>query len=310
MVSPRWARRALGAATGLVVDRVVGEPPVPDRWHPVALFGSGVAALEDRIYDDRRAPGLVLAAAGIGAAALAGAVVGSPAAAGYLATAGRGLHDAATAVGDALAAGDLDLARQRLPSLVGRDPSPLDAAAIARAVVESVAENTSDAVVAPALWTLAAGSVGAFVHRAGDTLDSMVGYRDDTYRRFGSASARLDDVLAWVPARATAGLVALARPARAAEVVRTVRADAGRHPSPNAGVAEAAFAGALGVRLGGGENRYGDVVERRPALGRGREPVAADVAAAVALSRDVTWVLAGLLAAASAAGWAANRRRA
>jgi adenosylcobinamide-phosphate synthase len=310
MVSPRWARRALGAATGLVVDRVVGEPPVPDRWHPVALFGSGVAALEDRIYDDRRAPGLVLAAAGIGAAALAGAVVGSPAAAGYLATAGRGLHDAATAVGDALAAGDLDLARQRLPSLVGRDPSPLDAAAIARAVVESVAENTSDAVVAPALWTLAAGSVGAFVHRAGDTLDSMVGYRDDTYRRFGSASARLDDVLAWVPARATAGLVALARPARAAEVVRTVRADAGRHPSPNAGVAEAAFAGALGVRLGGGENRYGDVVERRPALGRGREPVAADVAAAVALSRDVTWVLAGLLAAAGAAGWAANRRRA
>jgi adenosylcobinamide-phosphate synthase len=289
---------------------VVGEPPVPDRWHPVALFGSGVAALEDRIYDDRRAPGLVLAAAGIGAAALAGAVVGSPAAAGYLATAGRGLHDAATAVGDALAAGDLDLARQRLPSLVGRDPSPLDAAAIARAVVESVAENTSDAVVAPALWTLAAGSVGAFVHRAGDTLDSMVGYRDDTYRRFGSASARLDDVLAWVPARATAGLVALARPARAAEVVRTVRADAGRHPSPNAGVAEAAFAGALGVRLGGGENRYGDVVERRPALGRGREPVAADVAAAVALSRDVTWVLAGLLAAAGAAGWAANRRRA
>jgi adenosylcobinamide-phosphate synthase len=310
MVSPRWARRALGAATGLVVDRVVGEPPVPDGWHPVALFGSGVAALEDRIYDDRRAPGLVLAAAGIGAAALAGAVVGSPAAAGYLATAGRGLHDAATAVGDALAAGDLDLARQRLPSLVGRDPSPLDAAAIARAVVESVAENTSDAVVAPALWTLAAGSVGAFVHRAGDTLDSMVGYRDDTYRRFGSASARLDDVLAWVPARATAGLVALARPARAAEVVRTVRADAGRHPSPNAGVAEAAFAGALGVRLGGGENRYGDVVERRPALGRGREPVAADVAAAVALSRDVTWVLAGLLAAAGAAGWAANRRRA
>jgi len=309
MVTPRWSRRALGAAAGLVVDRVVGEPPVPDRWHPVALFGSGVAALEDRIYDDRRAPGVVLAAAGVGAAALAGAVVGSPAAAGYLATAGRGLHDAATDVGDALAAGDLDLARERLPSLVGRDPSRLDEAAIARAVVESVAENTSDAVVAPALWTLAAGSVGAFVHRAGDTLDSMVGYRDDIYRRFGTAAARLDDVLAWVPARATAGLVALARPSRAAEVLRTVRADAGRHPSPNAGVAEAAFAGALGLRLGGGENRYGDLVERRPALGRGRDPAAADVAAAVALSRDVTWVLAGLLAAAGAAGWAAGRRR-
>jgi adenosylcobinamide-phosphate synthase len=309
MVTPRWARRALGAAAGLALDRVIGEPPVPDRWHPVALFGSGAAALESRIYDDRRAPGVVLVAAGVGAAAAAGAAVGSPAAAGYLATAGRGLRDVATAVGDALTAGDLDLARERLPSLVGRDPSRLDEAAIARAAVESVAENTSDAVVAPALWTLAAGSVGAFVHRAGDTLDSMVGYRDATYRRFGTAAARLDDALAWVPARATAGLVALARPARAAEVVRTVRADARRHPSPNAGVAEAAFAGALGLRLGGGENRYGDVVEHRPALGRGRDPAAADVAAAVDLSLDVTWVLAGLLAAAGAAGWAAGRRR-
>ena len=192
---------------------------------------------------------------------------------------------------------------------MGRDPSGLDAAAIARAVVESVAENTTDAVVAPALWTLAAGPAGAFVHRAGDTLDSMVGYRDATYGRFGTPAARLDDALAWVPARATAALVALARPARAADVLRTVRADAGRHPSPNAGVAEAAFAGALGLRLGGGENRYGDVVERRPPLGAGRDPGPADVDAAVALSRDVTWLLAGLLAAAGAAGWAAARRR-
>jgi adenosylcobinamide-phosphate synthase len=308
-VTPRWSRRAFGAAAGLVADRLVGEPPVPDRWHPVAMFGSGVAALERRIYDDRRAPGVVLAAAGVGAAAAAGVALRSPAAAAYLATSGRGLHDAATSVGDALVAGDLDGARAQLPSLVGRDPSGLDAAAIARAVVESVAENTTDAVVAPALWTLAAGPAGAFVHRAGDTLDSMVGYRDATYGRFGTPAARLDDALAWVPARATAALVALARPARAADVLRTVRADAGRHPSPNAGVAEAAFAGALGLRLGGGENRYGDVVERRPPLGAGRDPGPADVDAAVALSRDVTWLLAGLLAAAGAAGWAAARRR-
>ena len=304
----RWPRRALGAAAGLVIDRLVGEPPVPDRWHPVALFGAGAAALEDRIYDDRRAAGAVLVTAGVGAAALAGAALRSPAAAGYLATAGRGLHDAATAVGDALVAGDLDLARRRLPALVGRDPRALDGRAIARAVVESVAENTGDAVVAPALWTLAAGPVGAFVHRAGDTMDSMVGYRDGTYGRFGTPAARLDDVLAWVPARATAALVALVRPAHAREVLRTVRADAGGHPSPNAGVAEAAFAAALGLRLGGGENRYGDVVEHRPALGGGRDPEAADVAAAVALSRDVTWALAALLAAAGAAGLASARR--
>ncbi len=305
--SVRWGRRALGAAAGLALDRALGEPPVPGPLHPVALFGTGVSALEDRLYADRRAPGAVLAAAGVGAAALAGAALRSSTAAGYLSTSGRGLHDAALAVAAALDADDLPAARALLPALVGRDPRHLDEAAIARAVVESVAENTTDAVVAPALWTVAAGSVGAFVHRAGDTLDSMVGYRDDRYRRFGSAAARLDDALAWGPARVTAGLVALARPRRAAAVARTVWSDARHHPSPNAGVAEAAFAAALDLRLGGGENRYGDVVEVRPALGDGRDPGRADVHAAVALSRDVTWVLAGLLTAGGALALAAGR---
>jgi adenosylcobinamide-phosphate synthase len=314
-----WTRRALGAAAGLALDRMAGEPPLPARLHPVAVFGSGVAALERRLYDDRLGPGAALAATGVGAAALAGAALHSPVAASYLSASGRGLHEAALAVAGALDDGDLDGARSSLTSLVGRDPSHLDEAAIARAVVESVAENTTDAVVAPALWTVAAGPVGAFVHRAGDTLDSMVGYRDDRYRRFGTASARLDDALAWVPARATAALVALARPRRAAAVARTVRRDAGRHPSPNAGVAEAAFAAALNLRLGGGENRYGGHTEARPPLGEGRAPGRADVRAAVALSRDVTWVLAGLLAGtalavvaarAVAAGAAGRRARA
>lgn len=293
----RWGRRALGAAAGLALDRLVGEPPMPGPLHPVAVFGAGVSALERRIYRDGHAAGALLAGAGVGAAAAAGAAVRSPTAATYLSTAGRGLHDAALDVAAALDRGDLDDARDRLRSLVGRDPDHLDEAAIARAAVESVAENTTDAIVAPALWAVAAGPVGALVHRAGDTLDSMVGYRDARYRRFGTASARLDDALAWVPARVTAGLVALARPRRAAAVARLVRADARHHPSPNAGVAEAAFAAALDLRLGGGENRYGDVVERRPALGRGRRPGRADVRAAVALSRDLSWLLAGLLAA-------------
>ena len=304
----RWGRRALGAAAGLALDRLAGEPPVPGRLHPVALFGAGVAALEARLYDDRIAPGAVLTAAGVGTAALAGTALRSPAAACYLATAGRGLHDAALAVAAALDAGDLPAARALLPSLVGRDARGLDETAIARAVVESVAENTTDAVVAPALWTAAAGPVGAFVHRAGDTLDSMVGYRDDRYRRFGTASARLDDALAWCPARVTAALVALARPRRAGAVLRTVRRDGRHHPSPNAGTAEAAFAAALGLRLGGGENRYGEIVEVRPHLGDGRPPARADVHAAVALSRDLTWLLAGLLAAGGGLALAAAHR--
>ena len=275
----------------------------------MALFGAAMAALERLLYGDRHARGAVLAGAGVALAGLAGAALRSPAAAGYVSTAGRGLHAAALDVAAALESGDLDTARAQLPALVGRDPSGLDEAGIARAAVESVAENTTDAIVAPALWTVAAGPVGVFVHRAGDTLDSMVGYRDDRYQRFGTASARLDDVLAWVPARATALLVALVRPGRARTVARAVRRDAPRHPSPNAGVAEAAFAAALGLRLGG-HNRYGAVVDDRPPLGDGRPPARADVRAAVDLSRDVTWLLAGTLAAAGAAGeLAAGRRR-
>jgi adenosylcobinamide-phosphate synthase len=304
----RTARRCLGAAAALALDRALGEPPVPDALHPVAVLGRGMAALEGRLYDDRAAPGAVLAAASVGAAGAAGVALRSPAAAAYVATSGRALHDAACAVGDALAAGDLAAARERLTHLVGRDPSSLGPTEIARAVVESVAENTTDAIVAPALWAAVAGAPGAFVHRAADTLDSMVGYRDARYRRFGTAAARLDDALAWVPARATAGLVAAVRPRRAAAVLATVRADAPGHPSPNAGVAEAAFAAALGVRLGGGENRYGDVVEARPALGTGRAPAASDIAAAVALSRDVTWGLAAALATAGGALLVASRR--
>ena len=309
MVRPRWPERALGAAAALMIDQVAGEPAVPERWHPVALFGTGVGALERRLYDDRVGPGVVLAGAGVGVAGLAGVALRSPVAAAYLACAGRGLHDAAGAVGHALGEGDVGTARELLPALVGRDPAGLDGPAIARAAVESVAENTTDAIVAPALWTLAAGAAGAFVHRAGDTLDSMVGYRDGTYRRFGTAAARVDDVLAWVPARVTAGLVALARPSRAGDVVRAVRREAPAHPSPNAGVAEAAFAAALGLQLGGGENRYGDRVECRPLLGRGRDPEAADIAKAVDLSRDLTWLLAAMLGAAGLAGRSRRARR-
>jgi adenosylcobinamide-phosphate synthase len=128
-----------------------------------------------------------------------------------------------------------------------------------------------------------------------NTLDSMVGHRSARYAHFGWASARLDDIMAWLPARVTALLVALARPASAGSVARAVSAQAPAHPSPNAGVAEAAFAAALGLRLGG-ENRYGDRVEVRPALGVGRPASPLDIHRAVRLSRDVgSGLAAGLV---------------
>jgi adenosylcobinamide-phosphate synthase len=310
VVEPTGAGRRGGrpgaVALGIVVDRLLGEPPA--SLHPVGAFGRGMQALEARIYADGRMAGAAHAAVGIAAGAVAGSVVRSTAVATWSAVAGRSLGEAATRVGDALATGDLDRARELLPALVGRDPSQLDAKEVARAVVESVAENTVDAVVAPALWAAVAGAPGAMAHRAVNTMDAMVGYRDERYQRYGWAAARLDDAAAWVPARVTAGLVAACRPRAAALVWQTVRRDAAAHPSPNSGVAEAAFAAALGLRLGG-ESRYGERVELRPALGTGRPPEAADIAAAVRLSHDVGLMLVAALAAADLGGRALRRRR-
>jgi adenosylcobinamide-phosphate synthase len=172
-----------------------------------------------------------------------------------------------------------------LPWLCGRDPQALDAAGLSRAALESVAENTSDAVVGALLWGAVAGPGGATAYRAANTLDAMVGRRDDRYREFGWAAARLDDALNWLPARLTALLTALCggRP-RATWAI--VRRDGRRHPSPNAGQVEAAFAGALGVRLGGPLS-YAGVPEARPEIGEGPAPTAADVCRAVRLSRRV-----------------------
>jgi adenosylcobinamide-phosphate synthase len=290
--------RARGAALGILADRLLGEPPT--CLHPVAGFGRAMQALERRQYEDRRAAGVRHAAVGVAMGAVAGRLVGSTAVATWSSVAGRALGESATAVGAALTAGDLDRARALLPALVGRDPADLGEKDVARAVVESVAENTVDAVVAPALWAAVAGARGALVHRAVNTMDAMVGHHGDRYERYGWAAARLDDVAAWVPARATAALVVACRPSTAAAVWRTVRSDAPAHPSPNSGVAEAAFAAALGLRLGG-ESRYGDRVEQRPALGDGRPPEPADIEAAVRLSHDVGSALAlALLALGSA----------
>ena len=289
----RLRNRAAAAGAGVVLDRLLGEPLV--RPHPVAAFGWAMQRLERPLYLDDRLQGAAYLGAGLGAALVAGGVVRSTTGGTYLAVAGRSLAEEARSVAGHLAAGDLDAARAGLPALVGRDPSGLGSDEVARAVVESVAENTVDAVVAPALWGGVAGATGALAHRATNTLDSMVGHRGGRYEHFGWASARADDAAAWVPARVTAGLVALVRPTAAVSVLRVVRRDAPAHPSPSAGVAEAAFAAALDLRLGG-PSRYGDRLEVRPPLGDGKPPAAADIERACRLLEDVTLALAGLLA--------------
>jgi adenosylcobinamide-phosphate synthase len=202
-------------------------------------------------------------------------------------------------MGELLGRDDLEGARRLLPSLCGRDPATLDAAGLTRATVESVAENTSDAQVAPLLWAAAGGVPAVLGYRAVNTLDAMVGHRSPQYARFGWAAARLDDAANYFAARVTAVLTVMCAPVVGGSPLRALaawRRDAGRHPSPNAGVVEAAFAGALGVRLGG-PTQYHYELQIRPALGDGLPPTVADVRRAVRLSRAVqaaTLVLACL----------------
>ena len=283
----------MSVSAGLLADRVLGEPP--DDLHPVALFGTAMQAAERRLYRDSRAAGVLHTAIGVGLGIAAGRAVRSRAAATYVAVAGRMLTSTATRIAAALERDDVDGARALLPSLVGRDPESLDDKGIARATIESVAENTVDAIVAPALWAAVAGAPGVLAHRAVNTMDAMVGHRSPRYARYGWASARLDDAMAYVPARATAGLVAVVRPSHAGEVWRAVRRDAPAHPSPNSGVAEAAFAAALDLHLGG-PTTYAGVTELRPTLGTGRIPDPADIHRAIRLTNDVTLALAGMLA--------------
>jgi adenosylcobinamide-phosphate synthase len=335
----RWPLAA-GLAAGVALDALLGDPR---RGHPVAAFGRAAAALESRDYADSRLRGAAHAAVCVLAVAVPAKFVhrgtrGRPlleataaALAVWAVTGARSLHVEAERAVVALDRHDLPAARQVLPSLCGRDPAGLSACQIARAVVESVAENTSDAVVAPLLWGAVAGLPGLAAYRAVNTLDAMVGHRSPRYLRFGWASARLDDAANWIPARVTAALTiacapivpadtltpvppkapdapaaplpagsarvppAEGRPApgRAASALRTVLRYGKCHPSPNAGRCEAAFAGALGIRLGG-INVYSGLSEIRPELGEGRAPEPADIRRAIRLSRAVTVAAAGL----------------
>jgi adenosylcobinamide-phosphate synthase len=282
------AKNAMGVALGVMSDLAFGEPRLEP--HPLSVFGKFMRRSEGILYRDRRSAGVLHSFVGVGVGIGCGLVVRSTAVATYLSVAHAALVDAARDITRALEDKDLPRARALLPTLVGRDPTGLDESEISRAVVESLAENMVDAVVAPALWAVAAGAVGTLTYRAINTMDAMVGYRNERYLNFGWASARLDDVANFVPARVTTALVVLVRPRAARSIWSAVRRDAPGHPSPNAGVAEAAFAAALGVRLGG-TNRYAMEVEERVALGTGRRPECGDIDAAIALCRDITWAM-------------------
>lgn len=297
---------AYGAAAGLLADLLLGDPR---RGHPVAGFGRAAGAVERVLWRDHRGWGALHTAVCAGGAVSLAAVaattvrrsrtasVALTAAATWAVVGGTSLGREARGVGRALRDGDVEGARARLPHLCGRDPQALDADGIARAVVESVAENTSDAVVGALVWGAAGGVPGLVGFRAVNTLDAMVGHRSPRYRRYGWASARLDDLAGWPGARLTAALAAVAG-SDPRGAVRAWRADAAKHPSPNAGPVEASFAGALGVRLGGTLS-YGGRVEHRPVLnGAGRPVAVGDIERAVRLSRRVSWLALAVSAAA------------
>ncbi|WP_163896194.1 cobalamin biosynthesis protein [Mycolicibacterium hippocampi] len=308
--------RAAGVVAGVAADAVFGDPR---RAHPVALFGSGAAALERHSYSDSRAAGVVHSAGLLAAVAALGALAeraggrgalreaACVAAATFVALGGTTLCRTGDQMAGLLQADDIEGARRLLPSLCGRDPAVLDPPGLARAALESIAENTSDAQVSPLVWAAVGGTPAVLVYRAANTLDAMIGNRSPRYARFGWAAARFDDLVNLAGARLTGVLVAVCAPVVGGSPVAAVRAwrrDARKHPSPNAGVAEATFAGALGVRLGG-PTQYAHELEIRPTLGDGAAPEAADLVRAVRLSRAVQ--VAAAVAAVSVASRSGRR---
>lgn len=294
-------------ALALALDVVIGWP----QWlyarigHPVTWMGALIAFLEARWNRGsairRRLLGAVCVLVVIGAVTVpalalqrglpdaawgvvAGAVLAWPL------IAARSLHDHVAAVAQPLAGGDLTAARTAVSMIVGRDPAQLDMAGVARAALESLAENASDGVVAPLFWGAVAGLPGIAAYKAINTMDSMIGHRNARYEDFGKVSARLDDVVNWVPARLTALALALAGGRWAA--LGVMLRDAGAHRSPNAGWPEAAMAGALGVRLSG-PRIYADRVANEPWLNAGaRDPNGSDLGRGLVLYRRAT-VLCG-----------------
>ncbi len=302
----------------LALEALLGYPDALYRWigHPVTWMGRVIAALETRLnragasFSARRGAGvaaelLLLAATALPALALQGMLGGSWAGLAGLAAlcatlpAQRSLDAHVRAVARALDRDGLEGGRRAVSHIVGRNPATLDEGAVGRAALESLAENFSDGVVAPAIWMALGGLPGAALYKAINTADSMVGHRTERHRAYGWAAARLDDLVNLPASRLSALWIVLAcllTGDRAAEALRAVRRDASAHRSPNAGWPEAALAGALGLSIGG-PRVYGTERAEVAYMGRGRAAVTAeDIRRGLRLYRASCAVQWGVLA--------------
>ncbi len=276
----------------VLLDLMLGDP----RWfpHPVVFIGKFIAALEKalrRLTANERLGGVILLVVtvaltyGVSFAIMRGAYavsyqIGFAVAVvlSWSCLAARSLHRESKLVADVLISGDLAAARRNLSLIVGRDTASLDEPEVWRATVETVAENSSDGVIAPLFFLFLGGPPLALAYKAVNTLDSMVGYKNERYLKFGRASARFDDLANFIPARLTAFLMTAAAPLVGLSgrgAWRIAGRDSRNHSSPNSGFPEAAAAGALGVRLGG-TNSYGGVRVAKPTIGESRKPLSAE----------------------------------
>lgn len=290
------------ALIALLIDTVIGWPDALFRRvkHPVVWAGTLIARLEKRLNrgKHRSLKGMAASLIVIVAAALPALMLQSLlgwVAVGILAwplLAAKSLHSHVQTVENALLAQDLPQARRATAQIVGRDVTQADEPTLARASIESLAENSSDGVIAPLFWAAIAGLPGIVAYKAINTLDSMIGHRNTRYAKFGRFAARLDDLVNWLPARLTAMLMVIASGSWGAW--RIVRRDAPRHRSPNAGWPEAAMAAALNIRLSGPRS-YGTQLVAEPWLnGTERDPSGGDIGHALALYRR-TIIAAGLI---------------
>jgi adenosylcobinamide-phosphate synthase len=288
---PLSADPVLLLVAGLVVDALFGDMPAIFRYvpHPVILAGRAIAFFDSKLNREirseasRRERGIVTVTVLVGGAALLGLIVervcrgtlvGSVVEAVLIAVlvAQRSLYEHVAAVATALSTSGLNSGREAVRHIVGRDPMSLDVHGVARAAIESLAENFSDGVVAPVVWYLLLGLPGLFVYKMANTLDSMIGHRTPHYRAFGWAAARLDDVLNTVPAPLSGLLLAMAaifaKNCRPGHALVIMLRDGRKHHSPNAGWPESAMAGALGLALAG-PRRYPEGLVADPWLGDG-----------------------------------------
>jgi len=305
-------QRSLAIAMGVILDYIYQEPP--ENLHPVVLFAKAQNKVEATVYKNAKTSGAIYLVSGVAISYMA-SYLQKELLSGIFKISNRyshGIFDAdnlsdffSTTLGVAVSVGgsmlwevagnlhtlilqdNLAAAREELSSLVGRDTADLDYPEIIRAVIESIAENTVDAIIAPLFFAYFGGNKLSFIYRGVNTLDAMVGYKNERYLKFGFASAKCDDVLNYLPARLAACLVMMMDPKRSFGIYRAIKKYAGSHPSPNAGVIETAFAAYLNVGLGG-TNYYNKIPEERPVMGDAKQAVAEDIARAIALSKAIT----------------------